>query len=37
MILKNEIPALEYDDFSTEVIKPNHGFEETNLIFTEEQ
>ncbi len=25
MIIKNEIPILEYDNFSIEVIKPNHG------------
>lgn len=25
MIRKNEIPILEYDDSSTEVIAPNHG------------
>lgn len=31
MILKNEVPVLEYDDFSTEVIKPNHGCEELKL------
>lgn len=31
MIIKNEIPVLEYDDFSTEVIKPNHGCEELKL------
>ena len=27
MIIKNEIPILEYDNFSIEVIKPNHGCE----------
>ena len=31
MILKNEIPILEYDDCSAEVIAPNHDCEELNL------
>ena len=31
MIIKNEIPILEYDNYSSEVIKPNHGCEEVNL------
>ena len=31
MIIKNEIPILEYDNFSIEVIKPNHGCEELKL------
>ncbi|MBF1071632.1 MAG: nucleoside phosphorylase [Solobacterium sp.] len=31
MITKNEIPILEYDDFSIEVIRPNHGRENLKL------
>ena len=31
MIYKNEIPVLEYDDTSAEVIKPNHGAEDLVL------
>ena len=31
MIHKNEIPILEYDDTSTEVIAPNHDFEDVKL------
>ena len=31
MIHKNEIPVLEYDDTSAEVIKPNHGAEDLGL------
>ena len=31
MIIKNEIPVLEYDDCSIEVIRPNHGCEELRL------
>ncbi|RKM55257.1 phosphorylase [Butyrivibrio sp. X503] len=31
MIIKNEIPILEYDDHSKEVITPNHGSEELKL------
>ena len=31
MIIKNEIPILEYDDASTEVIAPNHDCEELKL------
>ena len=31
MIIKNEIPILEYDNSSPEVIKPNSGCEELKL------
>lgn len=31
MIIKNEIPILEYDDASLEVIAPDHDFEDTKL------
>ncbi|MCR5099899.1 MAG: nucleoside phosphorylase [Butyrivibrio sp.] len=31
MIIKNEIPILEYDDYSIEVIAPNHDSEELVL------
>lgn len=31
MIIKNEIPILEYDDSSLEVITPNHGNEDLKL------
>lgn len=31
MIIKNEIPILEYDDTSLEVISPDHDFEDTKL------
>lgn len=31
MIIKNEILVLEYDDYSIEVIRPNHGCEELRL------
>lgn len=31
MIIKNEIPILEYDDTSLEVIAPDHDFEDTKL------
>ena len=31
MITKNEIPILEYDNFSIEVIRPNHGREDLKL------
>lgn len=31
MIIKNEIPILEYDDSSAEVITPNHGCENLKL------
>lgn len=31
MITKNEIPVLEYDDTSLEVIAPDHDFEDTKL------
>jgi hypothetical protein len=31
MIIKNEIPILEYDDFSPEVIAPDHDLEEVAL------
>ena len=31
MIIKNEIPVLEYDDYSIEVIRPNHGCEDLKL------
>jgi len=31
VITKNEIPILEYDNFSPEVIKPNHSCEELKL------
>ena len=31
MIIKNEIPILEFDDLSPEVIKPNSGCEELKL------
>lgn len=31
MIQKHELPILEYDSNSEEVIKPNHGAEQLNL------
>ena len=31
MIIKNEMPILEYDDHSTEVIAPNHDWEDLQL------
>ena len=31
MIIKNEIPILEYDDHSLEVIEPNHGSKDIKL------
>ena len=31
MIIKNEIPILEYDDSSMEVIAPNHDMEDLKL------
>ena len=31
MIIKNEIPILEYDDSSIEVIAPNHDMEDLKL------
>ena len=31
MIIKNEIPILEYDDHSVEVITPNHDWPELQL------
>lgn len=31
MIIKNELPILEYDDYSEEVIAPNHDSEDLVL------
>ena len=31
MIIKNELPILEYDDYSAEVIAPNHDWENLTL------
>ena len=35
MIIKNEIPILEYDDSSKEVIAPDHDWTAEKLKYTE--